>query len=122
MPRAFNLQFTLDRAGDRAEAWAFSISKRAAELHRDAPRGGTNLNRYGDRRSAPGEVPATEEGRLLDLIRLGTRPIRRGGEATVNYKKLEEGNEGVAPRPLGVIVMAEIRAIARSGAGPGGVT
>lgn len=32
--------------------------------HEGAARGGTNLNRFGQQRSAPGEAPAQETGRL----------------------------------------------------------
>jgi hypothetical protein len=109
------------KAEDRALRWADAMSRRAATLHRNAPRGGESTNKYGQPRSAPGEVPATEDRDLLDLIELGVNPVPGGGEATVNYARLEFGAENLEPRPLGTITLLEVM-VAAKGSGPEGVS
>lgn len=70
--------------------------------HREAPRGGSYLNRYGQTRSAPGEAPATEEGNLMRILEMPPSPIPGGGYSVpVNYAALEYGTMHIAPRPLG---------------------
>lgn len=81
----------------------------AVQRHDSAPRGGVNLNMFGDRRSAPGEQPAPETGQLGRLLE--RPPVVRGANTkaptasiTVNYAFLENYNAGarIAPRPIGV--------------------
>lgn len=121
-PKKFSLTAVKKKADTRARNWAGTGGEKAAGLHANAPRGGSNLNAYGQPRSAPGEVPAVEFGNLLDRLK---RPPARDGEGwafTVNYADLEEGyitpQYVVAPRPLGAITLAELRAQAKSGEGP----
>lgn len=81
----------------------------AVQRHDSAPRGGVNLNMFGDRRSAPGEQPAPETGNLGRLLE--RPPVVQGANTKhvsatiiVNYAALENYNAGarIAPRPIGV--------------------
>lgn len=88
---------------------ARELSGIAKDLHRTAPRGGRNLNIFGEPRSAPGEVPAMETGALFANIDQGVEV--NGLEATVivNYRDLEFGRHRTEPRPLGEIASAEFK-------------
>lgn len=91
----------------------------AADNHENAPRGGRNLNRNFEPRSAPGETPAPETGNLLDEMRGGPYLVGDIARVVLNYKKLEFGylsDEGyVAPRPGGQIATEEFKAAVRGG-------
>lgn len=81
----------------------------AIRRHDSAPRGGQNLNMFGDPRSAPGEAPAPETGRLGRALEMPPRVQHRDTERvevtiTVNYAWLEyyDAMARIAPRPIGV--------------------
>lgn len=97
-------------ANERVEKRAREFRDTAKNIHRNAPRGGENLNRFGERRSAPGEPPAMETGRLFAVIDQG---LTREGDAhyrvPANYKLLEFGTRKVRPRPLGRLALAEFK-------------
>lgn len=94
------------------------IRKRAREYaevvkteHRNAPRGGRNLNMFGEPRSAPGEPPAMETGQLFAQIDQGVDADVRKREAKViaNYRVLEDGTRRMEPRPLSRIALVKYR-------------
>ena len=70
---------------------AEELSDIAKNLHRSAPRGGKAKNRYGERRSAPGEAPAMETGRLFANIDQGVEHTGKTATVIVNRKILEYG-------------------------------
>lgn len=91
----------------------------AKELHRNAPRTGVNINRFGEKRSSPGTAPALETGTLFAHIDQG---LERIGQAhyrvPVNRESLEFGETlpngaAVLPRPMGRLTLAELKARAR---------
>lgn len=88
------------------------LRDKAASLHRNAPRGGLNMNRHGQQRSAPGEAPAVEDGELLAAIEGQTESSMRVApgvyEVVVNRADLEFGTRRVAPRPLGRMALSEL--------------
>lgn len=95
------------------------IRKRAREFadvvkaeHRNAPRGGENLNRFGEKRSAPGEPPAMETGGLFAEIDQGVDVdmAKREARVVANYAVLENGTRRMEPRPLGRISLAKFKA------------
>lgn len=104
---------------ERVHERTLAVAESAAKLHINAPRGGVNLNMFGQFRSAPGEQPAIETGELLDRIQSPVFGDMRG-EAVVNYFHLEYGYDGafergwntygyrVEPRPMGRMVLAEL--------------
>lgn len=97
----------------RVQLRATDVSQSAASFHINAPRGGHNLNMFGQRRSAAGEQPAIETGQLLMRIQNPDRG-ELWARVVVNYAKLEFGYDGelgrVEPRPQGRMVLAEILA------------
>ena len=88
---------------------ASSIAK---DLHRNAPRGGENLNRFGEPRSAAREVPAMETGRLFAAIDQGVNVTNKQATVVVNWKVLEFGTRDgtLLPRILGEETVAELKA------------
>lgn len=94
----------LERSLDHREQQGIEA---AATFHMEAPRGGQNINDFGDRRSAWGEAPAIEYGTLLDLI-LNHRirsPLFRA--FIVNYLELE----WLLNRPLGQFTLDELKSL-----------
>ena len=105
---------------------ANELSGIAKDLHRTAPRGGKNVNRFGERRSAPGEVPAMETGALFAAIDQGVNVTKKQATVVVNWKVLEFGYSvglrsrltdrrtlgarAMLPRPLGDIALARFKA------------
>lgn len=88
----------------------------AVQLHREAPRGGSYLNRYGQARSAPGEQPAVEEGNLLRILEMPPTPLPDGAYSVpVNYAPLEYGTMHIAPRPMGRMTIALLEQEVKSG-------
>ena len=85
----------------------------AAEQHANAPRGGKNLNRYGEPRSAPGEPPATETLELLSRIDDGLTETPEGFQVAVNYTVLEFGYSKngriLEPRPNGRLAIERLK-------------
>lgn len=109
---------TLARLREGTAAPTRHVRKRANELsgiakhlHRNAPRGGRNLNMFGERRSAPGEVPAMETGSLYAEIDQGVEVKPMEATVIVNRTELEFGSDkrNIKPRPLGAIAAAEFR-------------
>ena len=92
---------------------AEELQEIAAEQHVNAPRGGKNLNRYGEPRSAPGEPPATETLELLSRIENGVTDTPDVTTVAVNYTKLEFGNVEngfvVLPRPNGRLAIEALK-------------
>lgn len=110
----FSLAAVQRKAEKRAERWADTGSRIAAEKHDNAPRAGKYLNKFGLRRSAPGDPPAEEEGTLLSLLRQGAEADGPDAYAfLVNYSVLEDGYQKngrvLEPRPLGVLTMNELK-------------
>src|SRR5690606_41381907 len=77
----------------------------------DLPRGGTNLNFFGQPRSAPGEPPAIEFGELITAMHLELNVDRAAATASfvVNRVGLEFGERNVAPRPMGRMTSARLK-------------
>lgn len=122
-----------DRLLPKLSQRARQIQAEALSLHQHAPRGGRVYTTYfytdehgrvrpvGHREpyqaSAPGEPPASDTGRLLELIRNGTRPSQQldphqpfGFDVTVNYFYEEFGTRNMRPRPLGTIALEIVKA------------
>lgn len=103
------------RINQHVERRAKEYQSTVKAAHRNAPRGGQNLNKFGERRSAPGEPPAMETGQLFAVLDQG---LTREGDAhfrvPANYKLLENGTRKMRPRPLARISLAEFKAKARS--------
>lgn len=97
------------------DARAKELSGIAKELHRNAPRGGPNKNRFGEFRSAPGEAPAMETGELFANIDQGVILAPDAAEVTINYTVLEFGTVRMKPRPLGRKASAELQKRAKEG-------
>jgi hypothetical protein len=81
----------------------------ADELHNNAPRGGTNLNSFGQNRSAAGEVPAVEFGNLLADIQNGLTETPTGVTVLVNRKFLEYGTWKMGAHPLGRLAIEALK-------------
>ena len=115
MDRPLNVAATRERAFERAHKWADLAKTVAFETHRQAPRGGVNTNRFGERRSAPGAPPAMENGELFAILNQ-QQPVREadGYSVLVNYTVLEKGysagNRVLEPRPLGRITLSVLQA------------
>ena len=99
------LQATRPHLKARAE----QLSGIAKDKHHNAPRGGDNLNMFGEPRSAAGEVPAMETGALFAAIDQGVTLDGNRAEVVVNHTLLEEGTVRMGPRPLGREASAEFR-------------
>lgn len=114
------------KLAERVRVRAEQAERIAAQLHMNAPRGGTNLNMFGQPRSAPGEQPAVETGALLGRILNETVISGLRAQVTVNYKVLEYGYyvgarsrisdraeltpSRMAPRPMGRMTVARLKA------------
>jgi hypothetical protein len=99
------------RMPGHARQRAEQFRDRVALLHVNAPRGGGSLNRFAERRSAPGEVSAPETRALLRLIRASATEAEPGRfRVIVNYRVLEDGGRNVAPRPTGRLALAQFEA------------
>lgn len=81
----------------------------AVQTHREAPRGGTYLNMYGQPRSAVGEQPAEETGKLMSILEMPPSPVPGGYSIPVNYRWLE------ATRPMGLMISLRLKAEVESG-------
>jgi hypothetical protein len=105
------LRLARSRADGHARSRADRLADIATDLHRRAPRGGQNLNRYGQPRSAPGEQPAIEEGSLLDALQVPPHAVReRHWRVFVNHAPLEYGAKKngriiILPRPMGRLTL-----------------
>jgi len=104
-----------DELLNRRDRRARQLSNIAAQLHRDAPRGGHYMNMHGQPRSAPGEQPAIETGELLAAIEQGVTISYAETTVVVNNADLEFGGitgDGnlVRPRPLGRMAVAKLKA------------
>src|SRR5690625_5238572 len=97
------------RTDQRVHARAVQGSEIAVQLHMNAPRGGSNVNRYGQPRSAAGEQPAVEDGALLAALQDPPQPIPGGYAFTVNRVQLESRTRYMAPRPLGAMTIAQLK-------------
>jgi hypothetical protein len=98
-------------ASKHVQGRAQLLSGIAKELHKNAPRGGENRNRFGERRSAPGEPPAMETGKLFADLDQGVTQQGMRAEVIVADKHLENGTRrGLKPRPLGRLALAELKA------------
>lgn len=103
------------RALRKAKARTLTRGERLGEIalqkHISSPRAGKTLNKFGLRRSAGGQAPANETGRLA--LELATDPTvtANGCRVPVNYKVQETGYvEGnLLPRPLGRLSFEELR-------------
>ena len=98
-----------EKAGRHLKRRAELLSGIAKNLHRTAPRGGENVNRFGERRSAPGQVPAMETGSLFAAIDQGVTVLGLEATVLVNWAEVEFQTRNVAPRPLGEIALREFR-------------
>lgn len=100
-----------EKLAARVEARARQGQRIAIDLHENAPRGGSNLNFFGQPRSAPGEPPAIEFGELITAMHLELNVDRAAATASfvVNRVGLEWGNRNVAPRPMGRMTSALLK-------------
>lgn len=112
--RALQARLAVEQAASRhVKGRADLLRGIAKNLHRTAPRGGTNTNRFGEPRSAPGEPPAMETGALFTAIDQGVTQLALEAQVVVNYRLLEDGSRRMRPRPLGRIAAAELKARVR---------
>lgn len=109
MPQA--IEKLKKRQAEHIKRRAREYQQLVKEEHRNAPRGGSNLNMFGEARSAPGEAPAMETGALFAQLDQGLDVDMRKAEARViaNYKVLEYGTRRMKPRPLGRIALARLK-------------
>lgn len=121
------------RVGRRVESRALRGQDIAIQLHETAPRGGANVNRYGEPRSAPGEPPAIETGDLLESMRDGYQYDASTLTASfiANYVVQEYGYDvgdrsrisdkqslaagRMDPRPMGRLTIEQLKQEAASG-------
>lgn len=89
----------------------------ALDLHLNAPRGGVNLNAWGEPRSAPNEPPAIEYGDLYDAMFEGLEVDKNAARASfvTNWTLLEYGTRTIAPRPMGRITATQLKQEASGG-------
>ena len=111
------LRLIAQKTDQRVHARAVQGSEIAVQLHMNAPRGGSNVNRYGQPRSAAGEQPAVEDGALLAALQDPPQPIPGGYAFTVNRVQLESRTRYMAPRPLGAMTIAQLKRDANGGGG-----
>lgn len=108
--RALQARLAIEQAASRhIKGRAELLSSIAKDLHRTAPRGGDNLNRFNERRSAPGEAPAMETGELFAAIDQGIEQTGMQATVVVNTRYLEDGTRTMAKRPLGRLALAELK-------------
>lgn len=90
----------------------------ALDLHLNAPRGGVNLNRWGEPRSAPNEPPAIEYGDLYDAMFDGLEVDKGNARASfvANWTVLEYGTRNMEPRPMGRITATQLKQEVSGGA------
>ena len=104
----------IDNSATRhVRARANLLSGITKDLHRTAPRGGENVNQFGEPRSAPGEVPAMETGGLFAEIDQGVEIRPKEATVIVNRTVLEFGTPYIRPRPLGRRASATFKERAR---------
>ena len=84
-------QFIDAAASRHVKKRANELSDIAKNLHRSAPRGGKAKNKFGERRSAPGEPPAMETGGMFAEIDQGVEVNGKSATVIVNRKVLEHG-------------------------------
>lgn len=99
------------KLGDRVEERGMRGHDIAVELHETAPRGGVNLNAYGQHRSAPGEPPAIEHGDLREALLNGYSYDQQSLTArfVANTVYLEYGTVHVEPRPMGRLTIEQLK-------------
>lgn len=99
------------KLGDRVELRGMRGHDIAVELHETAPRGGTNLNAYGQNRSAPGEPPAVEHGDLREALLNGYSFDESSLTArfVANHVLLEYGTVRMDPRPMGRLTIEQLK-------------
>jgi hypothetical protein len=102
-------------AGRHLKGRAELLSGIAKDIHRTAPRGGENVNRFGERRSASPGPPAMETGGLFAMIDQGVTVREMEAQVVVNFGfgpgkgSMEDGTRRMAPRPLGRLALAEFK-------------
>lgn len=106
---AERLREAREKAAPHVKARANELSSIAKDLHRNAPRGGVNINRFGETRSKPGDPPAMETGELFAKLDQGVTVDGTTAEVVVNYSVLEFGTVRMKPRPLGRKSSAELQ-------------
>ena len=99
-----------DKVNQHVKQRTVELKELTLDLHKNAPRGGSNFNRFGEARSAPGEQPAQETNRLFANIDQSVTPISNGFSVMVNWKLLEFGGRKLRPRPLGRISLSIFKA------------
>ena len=105
----------------KADKPVYQLAVRFTEInvrnHVNAPRGGPNLNKYGQQRSAVGEPAAVEDGNLRNLMEMPPVPTSDGKGYRVfgNYAVLEKGSMHVGPRPNAAIAVEQLRQEVNSG-------
>lgn len=99
------------KLGDRVEERGMRGHDIAVELHETSPRGGINLNAYGQNRSAPGEPPAVEHGDLREALLNGYSFDESGLTAkfVANTVFLEYGTVHMSPRPMGRLTVEQLK-------------
>lgn len=115
---AFNLKATRSRALREHVYPAAQYGRDTAiDLHLTSPRGGRNVNAFGQQRSAPGEPPAKEFGQLERALKTPIMLEGNGAAFIVNNRHLEDGTVHIAPRPNGLKTLNKMRQRAKSGRG-----
>lgn len=105
------------KLGDRVEERAQRGKEIALDLHLNAPRTGTNLNVWGEPRSAENEPPAIEYGDLYATILGGLDVDKANLRAAfvTNYVLLEYGTRNMGPRPMGRMTSTYLKQEAQGG-------
>jgi len=105
--------------GERVAQRTTQLKDITVEMHATAPRGGVNLNAFGQPRSAPDEPPAVEFGDLLNTIDNSVKVEGLVGSVVVNRPWLEYGfdvdGRRLRPRPMGRLAIAELKREVESG-------
>lgn len=105
------------KLADRVEQRAKQGQEIALQLHLDAPRGGENINYWGEPRSAPNEQPAIEFGDLYDTMSGSLEVDKEQLRASfvTNWVILEFGTIHMGPRPMGRMTIADLRMAVEDG-------
>lgn len=115
-----SVESALKRIHGKLEARVEKRAKRgqqiALDIHKTAPRGGDNLNVWGEPRSAPNEPPAIEYGDLYDAMYDGLEVNGVEARFVVNWQLLEYGTRFIAPRPMGRITSTQLKQEVQGGA------
>src|SRR5690554_4656545 len=105
------------KLADRVEKRTRRAQEIALNLHLSAPRGGPNINYWGEQRSAENEQPAIEFGDFYDIMSgsLVVEKEKLRAAFVSNYVILEFGTRYMGPRPMGRMTIADLKMEVESG-------